>query len=598
MIAKISFIAPKTKSYNSNPISQISFKSNNFEQSCDTFIKSDDNQALLDARKAQLASLGLSNAQCLKYYSYDTEKFNKIIKALRVGAKSSELDDVLNLSQKHFERYLDIRQETSNAFQIATFDDERYNKVLDLLKKGVNTFNIYKLSLEPNETFERISKFFENNDDELAENISNEQTLSRCEQIYSLGIKPSQYLNLIRYDDKKYNKALRVYKYAPDPNIESTFLFGMSDELFEQGIELLKEGLDAHSVQLLLYSSGIKAKYEELSKIYNKRCASILACVSDAFYSFAQGATQESLAELINSVSQNTKSAQVDFGKEIFKLCMDNINLEELNSYIKQFDFKKLCKLAPAVKNYAPEELLEFYVYHYKKSDNILDKNTLANKNFEKYLSENLVSAQDLTKFLIKFPLTKREIGNIPDDWLNNLSKDEIYQIDKKINRIILAFMKSRDEEEFNSSMSELLNKNVEISRLPAGAFGKCYRIKMDNASDTCLKLFKSIGASIPNGASFEPQAALFANNNSNKFVKMFFARTAPIGKKDGYIVTQYLDKTIKPIATKKVSGVNVYSEDAAYGSNTIKGKIIDFGAVRVIDLRNKFTDKNKSLDF
>lgn len=595
MITKICFISPKINSYNSNPISKISFKSSKIGLNCDVFIKSKDKKTLYETGKNKLLSFGLSDSQCLAYLSCDADKFNKIIKALENGAKFEELDKILKLSEKQFDRYLNIRQETSQALKIVIFDDERYERALQLLKKGVNVTDVIVLSEEQGEKFQKISKFFNDNDDEIATCLAHDKLLSKCIQMHDLGVNPSEFSRMLSFDDVKYNKALYVAKYSPDRDLKNTYIFGLSDTSFEKAKKLLKEGLDAHCVPAILSYSEAWNRYSKLSKIYNKRDASILACISDFFYSM-DGASKDTMAKLIDNVSLNPKLAQEDLSKKFHGLVMRGVNFEELNKYINKFDFKKISKLAPAIKNYSPEDLLDFYVYHYKKSDNILDKKTLECDNFENYLSQNLVDAKDLTKLLIRFPLTKREIGDIPSDWLNNLSEFNLNDIKDEISNAILSFGKTKSEEDFCKSMAKILNKNVAITRLPAGAFGKCYRLKIDDAQDTCLKLFKTSGSNVLHGASCEPQVALFANNNSNDFVKMFFARTAPIGEKDAYIVTQYLDKTIKPIETKKTFGVKVYCEDAL-GANIINGKIIDFGAVKVIDT-NKNSKKENLLDF
>ena len=137
--------------------------------------------------------------------------------------------------------------------------------------------------------------------------------------------------------------------------------------------------------------------------------------------------------------------------------------------------------------------------------------------------------------------------------------------------------------------MSKILNKTVKVKRLGNGSYGTGYKISISGAIDTCLKIYyKSTKPYTYNvhGQHIEPQTAVFVNEQSNDFVKMFFGKLSPIGQQDGFIVTQFISKNTKPIQTGNSSKYIITTKDAdiQMGCNSKNGKIIDFGAVEVMD--------------
>ena len=108
----------------------------------------------------------------------------------------------------------------------------------------------------------------------------------------------------------------------------------------------------------------------------------------------------------------------------------------------------------------------------------------------------------------------------------------------------------------------------------------------MQYAKPTCLKLFhiyRKSNFTPPeiHGVNFEPQIGLFLNENSNDYVHMFFGKVASGDNKDGFIVTQFLDKTTIPI--KAYNSQRYYIEQTDRKSaNKINDIYVDYGGVIV----------------
>jgi len=293
--------------------------------------------------------------------------------------------------------------------------------------------------------------------------------------------------------------------------------------------------------------------------------------------------------------------------KNYIEVMGDN-DIKNFSDYINQIDFKKLYELAPDVEQYDSKKLLAFLDYYYKNGINEFNRDTLTFKgDLTEFLSQNHLSATNLEDFFTLFPLTKREIGSIPDGWLKNIPPKDRKAAIEKIYEAISSFQKEIKNEDSTlklaNNLEEILNQKIEVETLKGGVFGKCYRIISDLADNVCLKIFRSddLPHSVRNkhGQFVEPQTGLFTNNHSNAFVKELFGRAATSQHPDGFLATQYLDEGIKPYKCSLLSkGYKVISTDVTSNPqaifsdffndgikknhNRISGKIIDFGGVEV----------------
>ena len=151
-----------------------------------------------------------------------------------------------------------------------------------------------------------------------------------------------------------------------------------------------------------------------------------------------------------------------------------------------------------------------------------------------------------------------------------------------------------------SSSLSKILNKNVKVSKLGEGSYGRAYLLDIEGAKKYCLKVFKkNSDFSKPNthGASIEPQIALYANKHYGEdFVKFYFGNLGHYGNNENqaFMVIEYLDENSRKKESEDKSG-NYNCGDTLGEHNKINGIIFDFGAIHPLD-KNKCLIESWSL--
>lgn len=303
------------------------------------------------------------------------------------------------------------------------------------------------------------------------------------------------------------------------------------------------------------------------------------------------------------------------------------LDVDDLNQYIKSVDLDEVAKIAPQVKDYNPEQLMSFYDVHYNSGTTTFDASTLSlPKDLTEYLKNNYVSADQLDDLMAAYPTTNRHVGEMPTGWLDNISSPNQLAAQEEIYEAIAKFQSSGNKADLADDLTAILGKDVNVEELGSGMFGTGYKISMDGADDTCLKIFNQgdtteafINQRIndfglkgkaadkfrakntskiynAHGQNAEVQAGLFANEHSDDFVKMYFGQVAGANNTDGFLLTQFLDDGITPVSTGAKSGGYIiksgdaFKKDSFLGKafmltsdkNMKNGKIIDFGAIKV----------------
>ena len=241
-----------------------------------------------------------------------------------------------------------------------------------------------------------------------------------------------------------------------------------------------------------------------------------------------------------------------------------------------------------SVKDFGSIDKLYFTIHYYEERKTEFHKENLELKgNLTELLRSDYKNADEMQKMFSIYPNTKREVGDLPEDWAKLLT-------DKNKGDIIQAidnFIKSRDVETFEKELSKTFNRKVRVTIIDSGEFGTGYKISMDNSQDKCLKVFhnKEYSADDKNvhGKYIEVQNALFANAHSNNFVRMYMGRIGIQGKEDSFMLTQYLDKNTELDTKNTINSTqyNVETTDGYAGNYVrIKGKkiYIDFGAIKI----------------
>ena len=322
------------------------------------------------------------------------------------------------------------------------------------------------------------------------------------------------------------------------------------------------------------------------------------------------------------------KAGDVEGSEQLSKYLAKNskVNVKELNEYIKNIDTDELYRVAPQIQDYSPEQLMKFYDYHFKAGTTSFNAETLSmDSGLTQFLRENYTTVDELDDLLDVLPSTSRNVGDMPDGWLTNIPVDKRGQASEEIFEAITHFQQNRDIIALEKELTAVMGKDVKIKHLGSGSYGTGYKVTVDGADDTVLKIFHKscvgdelaeLGKDLPtmirkplkanieksyqvHGQHIETQTGLFVNEHSDDFVKMYFGRVAGKNNQDGFLVTQFLDDGVTPVPKTTVKpGYNIKSNDAftldsfkgkLFGPlmggkdhNIINGKIIDYGAVKV----------------
>lgn len=362
----------------------------------------------------------------------------------------------------------------------------------------------------------------------------------------------------------------------------------LTDEEKNTAVKLLEnDKVNVKDVISIALDETEQKKYNNyLKQGINPQNASIMANVDDI-----KDINPKNLSQLLDLINvSDFPEIRTSEGLNKFLRMYRNETILGLNDYIKSFNLDELGEVIPLVKSFRPEDKLKFYDNYYRsgKITSFNPERLRVSFDLTDYLETNPISASCLNDLLIKYPATSREVGSIPDTWLNKTLSDKD-KATKEIYHAIEKFQKEKDVNTFQTDLSEILNKQVEVTKINSGNFGICYKIDMEDAIPSCLKIFKEEvleqddDYKYIHGQHIEVQTGMFANKHSNNFVKMFFGKVSPFMTDDGFMVTQYLDDDIEPLEDIHINReYDFHCHDVYNQRNVINGKIIDFGDVSI----------------
>lgn len=244
-----------------------------------------------------------------------------------------------------------------------------------------------------------------------------------------------------------------------------------------------------------------------------------------------------------------------------------------------------------------------------KKEKELLSKQKEDSFSLNNILSKNLMNGEKLLAFLQKSNCKNRNIGTIPNVFLDKVKDKKntaiaIYDLfaqyslrlnydyeldyddcDYEVNHL------PPDIESFIEHLSALINKPVQMSYVGSGFNGNGFKIVIDKQK-FFYKVFYLYNSTDPkryynHGGLAEPQMALFATKNSpkSKFVKFFFGRVCNVMGIDSFLVTEFVerDDKLKNDNIKLVLDyVKISKTEEHKFDNKINGKIVDFGGIRI----------------
>ena len=404
-------------------------------------------------------------------------------------------------------------------------------------------------------------------------------------KLLSCGINPVRVYDCMQ-DEKLLEKVNLLLSLGADLSSDERMLF-LAQDKFSEVISLVQKGNSFSDSIDIVKNSWIKNEYEKnLKSGFDEQTASILAVL---FYELPlDSKSKPDIAQIIEIIKKQTKDTN-ELSKHLGNFLEketknENFNLKDFATYLQLFNFKHLKTIAPKTKSYCAKELLTFLGYHFKDYNLCLTPDSLG-QNFDltNYLKNNHALGYELDEILISYPLLRREVGNIPFDWLNRIENKK--SATKKIYKAIQRFQNSKNTDSFSKELAEILSKKVNVEYISKGAYGSTYKIEIEEATPACIKLFHINDAGfhdLRNGGHYEIQTALFLNEQSNDFVKMYFGKVAGEKNKDAFLVTQFLSDTIKPQKyplTAQKYKIRYFDDKP---QNSINGKIVDFGGVYI----------------
>lgn len=332
---------------------------------------------------------------------------------------------------------------------------------------------------------------------------------------------------------------------------------------------------------------------ELISKLGNKVDFENLQKLAEYVKSSEDANSLNSIIEIFNvNTSRNNNEIAISITKflEKHKLQNPDFNITDFNEYIKKIDFNKLKDQYPVFEDYEVDNWMNFLNYHLGEQKTEFSESDLA-IDLTKYLKQNFLNADKLSEILDVFPLSQRAVGEIPEGWVpKRLVSDK--GLLASIDEAIVEFADSRDEYMFEYQLQEIIGKEVNVKRIGSGKFGTVYRVSVEGSDDVCIKLFHDVPQmkSDPNihGGRVEPQTAMFANEHSDRFVKMYMAHVASEQDPTSYMVMQHLsdDTDVKSTGSGDNEDYWFYPVDDHdenyFTANDGSRVYFDFGAVKI----------------
>ena len=491
---------------------------------------------------------------------------NRVIYLMRNGADFYQAADIADLDLEDYEKAYDlIENEQSDPYGIMNiifFPKRDYDKTHIVISKGVYSAAAASIG-----------------------NMSDKQYM-RVLELLKLGVGDNKAQKIAMYSDSNYQKAYLMLKKGANANRIVLLFDGRFASEINSILDLLdKNVLFSDALNIETRADDTKEKFYKFQQNYDNQIAGILAnmrfpnnCCDDK--------SIEKIANMVKAITANSKKYS-DFSAQFSEFLLQRIkekqDLDKIEKYILSINFDQLKQLAPHMINYTSEQMLEFIEWHMDKKTLEFNKEVLEIQGgLTKYLENNHIDAQKLNSLLIAHPLTKREVGEIPSSWL--VEVDDKEKASKEIYKAIKKFQKERKKEQFESDLSKILNKKVQIQKIAKGQYGTGYKLSIDGAEPVCLKLFHSNYNdyfSLSHGQNNEVQAGLFLNCHSNDFVKMFFGKVSTKYTRDGFLVTQFLSKDIKPLKYDILRDYSIVYRDQK-ADNEINNTYIDYGGVMI----------------
>lgn len=447
-------------------------------------------------------------------------------------------------------------------------EKREYEKMLYLIKKDIPPLHAYNIAVD-------------GTDNECA----------RLLMLSKQGINISEHTNLANNEQSYQDLFVKLSKLGARESEISGFYY-CSKTQQAKIFEMVDSGVSFFdALECVKNNAKIKIYNANIKRGYNPFVSGVLANFNR--YDILCELQIQELAFIIRTIEKNSKNSS-RLSRDLSSMfdTYDSVteDLVNFSEYLYEIDFKKIKEIAPSTKRYSSGQMLTLLKEHYEKGTKDFNKESLTfNEDLTQYIANNFVNVEDMNKILTAYPLTNREVGKIPDDWLEKVEDKE--EAHKAIYKAIHKFQHNKNTNDLAQTLQSIINKNVIINRIGAGSFGCAYKISIENAKPVCLKIFDCHKNFTPidiHGQNIEPQLGLFLNQHDESFVKMHFGQVVDLISKNGFIVTQFIDEETIPEKTKNANdGKYAIKYRDTNPSNKICGIIIDYGGTEVKETDN-----------
>ena len=464
-------------------------------------------------------------------------------------------------TQEQVKKLIELGFSHSGALEALKLPKRELDKAIYLVKKKLNSKDAINLSKLPDEQFVHLVKLLKTNLSLGAACSLAGLEESEFQKIPNMLKKGVDYQGIRRYTDpkdKNYNNAQKHIALA-NQGISTQYLYIPLEKCEYEYRKLIEQGHGRAISAILAHKINRKGIEQEDVQEYIKA------------------------ASMLDSVIRKNSIRTKKYMDELSNLTVSYYAepIQKLAQYASKIDFNRLKEIAPHMTRYTSEELITFIKWHFENGTTRFNKETLDLGDLTEYLQNNFT--ESLRELLIAHPLTRREVGKVPNEWFTNVWNKE--ETTKQIYKAIKSFQGRRNIKEFEKELTSLLNKEVKVEMLGKGLYGSGYKISIAGCKPVCLKLFHLNREYTPikdNGVEFEVQAGLFLNKHSNQFVHMHFGKVAAYPMRDGFLVTQFIDENTQAIKNSYPSGQYYITYGDRKPENRINGTIIDYGGVSI----------------
>ncbi len=288
--------------------------------------------------------------------------------------------------------------------------------------------------------------------------------------------------------------------------------------------------------------------------------------------------------------------------------------------------------------------------YYQQKNNNYSSENKMSFQGLNKYLSKNFPqTAKEAVSSAKKYHKSKGYVGNLPGDWIENISKKKRKSSAKKVqnlfaklakklycpadvapeDKILMASLKINPEDQnidlqehltllnqlykdhYNNIITnnlKFINKTLarfkkivgldaQIETISAGYgnYGKVYKLSTTNkkniSHDFAFKVYHSdelIKDEINlSGKSVEAAREVYAKKVARKlFAKFYFGKIAKSKDKDGFILTEFLTNNNKPPITEKEQRLE-REKSIVSALRLLKSRVVSIDLLRLTNNNN-----------